>query len=93
MGMGESDTRAKLIDPAIHGRGWTVKKNRYSLWIADPAGHVAMNSGIRRARKPDLILGLDLFGRVAAWIMILIGFYRAYKDVLGSVGYIIRSVL
>lgn len=23
MGMGESDTRAKLIDPAIHGRGWT----------------------------------------------------------------------
>ena len=23
MGLGESDTRAKLIDPAIHVRGWT----------------------------------------------------------------------
>lgn len=23
MGLGESDTRAKLIDPAIHARGWT----------------------------------------------------------------------
>jgi type I restriction enzyme, R subunit len=23
MGLGESDTRAKLIDPAIHSRGWT----------------------------------------------------------------------
>jgi len=23
LGLGESDTRAKLIDPAIHGRGWT----------------------------------------------------------------------
>lgn len=24
MGLGEADTRAKLIDPAIHARGWTV---------------------------------------------------------------------
>ncbi len=23
MGLGETDTRAKLIDPAIHARGWT----------------------------------------------------------------------
>ena len=23
MALGESDTRAKLIDPAIHARGWT----------------------------------------------------------------------
>jgi len=23
MSLGESDTRAKLIDPALHGRGWT----------------------------------------------------------------------
>ncbi|MBI2988346.1 MAG: restriction endonuclease subunit R, partial [Deltaproteobacteria bacterium] len=23
MGLGEADTRAKLIDPAIHARGWT----------------------------------------------------------------------
>jgi type I restriction enzyme R subunit len=23
MGMGEADTRAKLIDPALHGCGWT----------------------------------------------------------------------
>ena len=23
MGLGEADTRAKLIDPALHGRGWT----------------------------------------------------------------------
>ena len=23
MGLSESDTRAKLIDPAIHARGWT----------------------------------------------------------------------
>ncbi len=23
MGVGEADTRAKLIDPAIHVRGWT----------------------------------------------------------------------
>jgi type I restriction enzyme R subunit len=23
MGLGEADTRAKLIDPAIHVRGWT----------------------------------------------------------------------
>jgi len=23
MGLNESDTRAKLIDPAIHARGWT----------------------------------------------------------------------
>lgn len=23
MGVGEADTRAKLIDPALHARGWT----------------------------------------------------------------------
>ena len=23
MGLGEADTRAKLIDPALHARGWT----------------------------------------------------------------------
>jgi len=23
MGLGEADTRAKLIEPAIHARGWT----------------------------------------------------------------------
>lgn len=23
MGLGEADTRAKLIDPAIHAKGWT----------------------------------------------------------------------
>jgi type I restriction enzyme M protein len=27
MGLGEADTRAKLIDPALHGRGWVEDLN------------------------------------------------------------------
>jgi hypothetical protein len=42
------------------------QKKRHSRWIADPAWHVAMSPGIRGAREPDLILGLDLLGRPAA---------------------------
>ena len=42
MGLGESDTRAKLIDPAIHARGWTedlIRREETAGAIdPDPAG-------------------------------------------------------
>jgi len=42
MGLGESDTRAKLIDPAIHSRGWTedlIKREETAGAIdIDPSG-------------------------------------------------------
>jgi len=41
VGLSEADTRAKLIDPAIHARGWTVTRevieaSKYDLKAVNP---------------------------------------------------------
>ncbi|HEY7832919.1 MAG TPA: hypothetical protein VIG30_05050, partial [Ktedonobacterales bacterium] len=41
MGLSESDTRAKLIDPAIHARGWTEDLIRRE----ETAGAIAIVAG------------------------------------------------
>ncbi len=41
MGLGEADTRAKLIDPAIHARGWTEDLIRRE----ETAGAIAIIDG------------------------------------------------
>jgi hypothetical protein len=48
MSLSESDTRAKLIDPALHGRGWTEDLIRRE----ETAGAVEIVDGkpVRRAR-------------------------------------------
>ncbi len=46
MGMGESDTRAKLIDPAIHSRGWTEDLIRRE----ETAGAIEIIKGKARKR-------------------------------------------
>jgi type I restriction enzyme R subunit len=46
MGMGESDTRAKLIDPAIHNRGWTEDLIRRE----ETAGAIEIIKGKARRR-------------------------------------------
>jgi len=57
--------------------------------MADPTGHVAMGSGIRRVREPDLVLGLDPFGCAAAWVMVLIALSRPDEGyVAGGLGLI-----
>ena len=55
MTLGESDTRAKLIDPAIHARGWTEDLIRRE----ETAGTVEILDGVprRRARgRVDYVL-------------------------------------
>ena len=46
MGLGESDTRAKLIDPALHARGWTEDLIRRE----ETAGTVEFVAGRPRRR-------------------------------------------
>jgi len=46
MGLGEADTRAKLIDPAIHKRGWTEDLIRRE----ETAGAIEMVGGKPRKR-------------------------------------------
>ena len=46
MGLGESDTRAKLIDPALHTRGWTEDLIRRE----ETAGTIEIISGKPRKR-------------------------------------------
>lgn len=50
MGLGEADTRAKLIDPAIHARGWTEELIRRE----ETAGAIEVVDGKpRRQAKVD----------------------------------------
>ena len=51
MGLGEADTRAKLIDPAIHARGWTEDLIRRE----ETAGAIAIIDG--KPRKQAKYLG------------------------------------
>jgi hypothetical protein len=46
MGFGEADTRAKLIDPALHARGWTEDLIRHE----ETAGAVEVVDGRPRRR-------------------------------------------
>src|SRR6266536_6358240 len=46
MGLGEADTRAKLIDPALHARGWTEDLIRRE----ETAGAVEVVDGRPRRR-------------------------------------------
>ena len=46
MGLSESDTRAKLIDPAIHARGWTEDLIRRE----ETAGAIEIIGGKARKR-------------------------------------------
>jgi type I restriction enzyme R subunit len=46
MGLGEADTRAKLIDPAIHARGWTEDLIRRE----ETAGAIELIDGKPRKR-------------------------------------------
>jgi type I restriction enzyme R subunit len=41
----ESDTRAKLVDPAIHKRGWTEDLIRREETAGDSAGVLTTSSG------------------------------------------------
>ena len=47
MGLGETDTRAKLIDPALHPRGWTKDLIRRE----ETAGAVEIVADRPRRRK------------------------------------------
>jgi type I restriction enzyme R subunit len=51
MGLGESDTRAKLIDPAIHARGWTEDLVRRE----ETAGAIEIINGKPRKRAKGRI--------------------------------------
>jgi type I restriction enzyme R subunit len=55
MSLGEADTRAKLIDPALHGRGWTEDLTRRE----ETAGtiEIVAGKGRKRARgRADYLL-------------------------------------
>jgi hypothetical protein len=47
MGLGEADTRAKLIDPALHARGWTEELIRRE----ETAGAIEIVGGRPRKRS------------------------------------------
>ncbi len=49
MGYGESDTRAKLIDPAIHTCGWTEDLIRRE----ETAGAIEIGLASRRSTRTD----------------------------------------
>src|SRR5437867_2394246 len=60
MGLGEADTRAKLIDPAIHDRGWTEDLIRRE----ETAGAIEIVDGQPRRRakgRVDYTLRLKIF--------------------------------
>lgn len=59
MGLGEADTRAKLIDPAIHQRGWTEDLIRRE----ETAGAIEIIDGRPRKRargRTDYVLRVKL---------------------------------
>lgn len=49
MGLSEADTRAKLIDPCIHHRGWTEDLIRRE----ETAGMIVVDNGRAKSRAAD----------------------------------------
>ena len=49
MALNEADTRAKLIDPALHSRGWTEDSIKREV----TAGAIEIVAGIPRQRAAD----------------------------------------
>ena len=47
LGLSEADTRAKLIDPAIHARGWTLTQNFKGHRVAHLVGDLLATMGHR----------------------------------------------
>jgi type I restriction enzyme R subunit len=59
MNLSESDTRAKLIDPAIHARGWTEDLMRHE----EAAGAIEIIGGKprkRARRRVDYVLRIKV---------------------------------
>ena len=53
--LNEADTRAKLIDPALHATGWTEDKIIKDKYIT-PRRLIDENGKRLRSKKPDYIL-------------------------------------
>jgi type I restriction enzyme M protein len=66
----ESDTRAKLIDPAIHARGWTVSRQEIEAKNYDPkAVNPNAKSGEDTRTPEELLDFIEVKGKEVAEVL------------------------
>ena len=68
MNLSEADTRAKLIDPAIHRRGWTEDHIRRE----ETAGAIEPVSGRRKRGQMDYVLRVKVNAHTQPIALVLI---------------------
>ena len=70
MSFGESDTRAKLIDPALHARGWTEELIRREERLATPPVDAAVKAICDIMRRSNCAGALQYVPELT-WILFL----------------------